>query len=173
MEAEVNSPDFTDILTLRLDERSQQFFERMRQQHYPPALNQIAAHLTLFHTLPESDDVRAALTSAAACAPFSLKVTGLRSLGRGVAYTLASVELNALHRTLAAAFADELSAQDRQKFQPHVVVQNKATGEQAKYLKAALAAGFSTFWVEAVGLDLWRYLGGPWELREHFPFAAR
>ena len=126
---------YTDILTLALDPNSQTHFEQMRQQHYPSALNRIGAHLTLFHTLPESEEVRTALHAAAARQPFTMRVTGLRSLGKGVAYTLESRELLALHKRLSTAFAEHLSRQDQQKFQPHIVIQNKASGEEARALK--------------------------------------
>ena len=164
---------YTDILTLALDSASQEHFEQMRQQHYPAELNRIGPHLTLFHTLPESERIRTELQAAVARQPFTMRVTGLRSLGKGVAYTLESPELLALHRRLSTAFAEHLSPQDQQKFQPHVVIQNKATGDEARALKALLTAGFRTFDVEAVGLDLWRYLRGPWQLRERFPFQAK
>ena len=74
----------TYVLTLRLDESSQAFFEKMRQAHFPPERNQIPAHLTLFHQLPETRDVLASIETVADDQPvFSLDVTGLRSLGRG------------------------------------------------------------------------------------------
>lgn len=163
---------FTDILTLALDPASQAHFEHMRQQHYPATLNRIGAHLTLFHTLPESEEVRSTLLEAVARKPFTMRVTGLRSLGKGVAYSVESPELLSLHKHLSTAFAEHLSPQDKQKFQPHVVIQNKATGEEARTLKAMLTAGFRTFEVEATGLELWRYLNGPWKLRERLLFAS-
>jgi 2'-5' RNA ligase len=166
------SPGHTHIVKLRMDDTSQAFFERMRQVHFPPERNQIAAHLTLFHTLPNIDEVKDVLRRVAGQrAPFAMHVTGLRSLGRGVAYTLKSAELAAMHEELAEAFSDHLSAQDKQKFMPHVVVQNKAKPEKAKALLAELDRQFVGFEVGAVGLDLWHYLGGPWELAETFSFG--
>ena len=165
-----HEPTYTDILTLALDPASQAHFEHMRQQHYPSALNRIGAHLTLFHTLPESEEIRTRLLEATTRAPFTMRVTGLRSLGRGVAYTIESPELLALHKRLSTAFAEHLSPQDKQNFQPHIVIQNKATGEEARTLKALLTAGFRQFEVQATGLELWRYLHGPWQLRERLLF---
>ena len=163
----------TNILTLRLDAGSQAHFERLRQAHYPRHLNRIAAHLTLFHTLPDIPEITAVLQREAdGRGAFGLEVTGLRSLGRGVAYKLVSPELRTVHATLATAFADHLTAQDRQPFQPHVVVQNKATAEAAKALLAELQGEFQPFAVQALGLDLWHYLGGPWELAQSFSFSA-
>jgi hypothetical protein len=40
------------ILTLRMDERSQERFDRLRETHFPPERNYLRAHLTLFHKLP-------------------------------------------------------------------------------------------------------------------------
>ena len=163
----------TNILTLELDEASQAWFEQMRQAHYPAHLNQIAAHLTLFHTLPDTAEMYEALRIAAEWqARFAMQVTGLRLLGRGVAYQVGSRPLLDLHAGLAEAFREHLSAQDRQRFVPHVVVQNKATPERAKILLAELQVGFQARRVEAVGLQLWHYLGGPWELAESFGFSG-
>lgn len=163
----------TNILTLEMDEASQAWFEGLRQAHYPAHLNQIGAHLTLFHTLPDTAEVWQALRVAAeARAPFTMQVTGLRLLGRGVALQVGSRALLNLHAELVEAFRQDLSAQDKQRFVPHVVVQNKATPERAKALLAELQAGFQTRQVQATGLQLWNYLGGPWKLAERFGFMA-
>lgn len=157
------------IVTLQMDEASQAFFEGMRRKHFPPERNVIGAHLTLFHTLPETTEISDALRwIGEQNGQFAMEVTGLRSLGRGVAYTLRSAELLALHRELSDVFRDHLSAQDKQKFGPHVVVQNKATGDAARKLLGELTAGFVPFRVMGTGFELWRYLGGPWELVERF-----
>lgn len=161
------------LVTLALDPDSQAHFEAMRQQYFPPALNCIAAHLTLFHALPASQAVQAVLQQeAAALRPFPLEVSSVRTLGRGVAYFLESPELKALHRRLAQSFQDQLSPQDRQGFRPHVVVQNKVNPAEAKALHAVLSAGFKHWQVQAHALEWWNYLGGPWELRERLRFAS-
>jgi hypothetical protein len=158
------------ILTLELDPASHACFNRLRQLHYPAALNQIDAHLTLFHTLPAAAGIMATIERAAHHPPFELRCTGLRSLGRGVAFTLQSPPLLALHRQLAASFEPHLTAQDRQPLQPHVVVQNKTDSATAKALLAELQAGFTPFTVHATGLHLWDYLNGPWRSAALFAF---
>jgi hypothetical protein len=40
------------ILTLGLDRASFERFEALRRAHFPPALNRVPAHVTLFHHLP-------------------------------------------------------------------------------------------------------------------------
>ena len=163
----------TNILTLHLDADSQAHFDAMRQAHYPAALNQIAAHLTLFHTLPDQPGINDLLEQLTAThTDFTLRVTGLRSLGRGVAYTLASPDLLALHKELAAAFASDLTAQDKQRFQPHIVVQNKVTPERARTLLTNLQHDFQALEVRAEGLHLWHYLNGPWKLAKNFSFRS-
>ena len=160
-----------DILTLRLDEQSQQRFDNLRKQHFPPERNHIPAHLTMFHALPSLPRVAAQLATAASTrASFAVRVTGLRSLGKGVAYKLASPELLALHAELSTSFADDLIPQDRQRFQPHVVVQNKTTPVAARQLLAQLTEQFAPWLVTAEGLDLWHYLGGPWQHVQTIPF---
>ena len=84
------------ILTLALDERSFAFFAAQRRRYFPPERNLIPAHLTLFHKLPAAHEEAIVATLACAAAqlsPMTLDVTGLRSLGRGVAYVLSSPAL--------------------------------------------------------------------------------
>jgi 2'-5' RNA ligase len=153
------------IVTLLLDPASQARFDDLRAAHFPPARNHLAAHVTLFHALPGEGEpqVRSDLAELARRAPFPVAVTGLRPLGRGVAYDLASAELAGLHRELALRWRDDLTPQDRQPLRPHVTVQNKVAPEAARALLADLQADFTPYDVQAEGLALWRYLGGPWE----------
>ena len=163
----------TTIVTLSIDAESQAHFDRLRKEHYPSQLNRIAAHLTLFHALPDAEDVRAVLANAAAgCGSFSVRVSGLMSLGRGVAYAVESPALMALHAELASAFKFHLIPQDRQRFRPHVVVQNKVSGAEAKALLGKLTGNFAPWEVRAEGLSWWNYLGGPWSPREKFTFTT-
>ncbi len=161
------------VLTLALDDEAQSRFEGERQQYFPPALNRIPAHLSLFHTLEEEPETFAALEAASARqATFSMQVAEVKSIGKGVAYFLQSAEAKALHRTLSEVFAEQLSAQDRQGFRPHVVVQNKVTPAAAQITLMQLQVRFRPFSVSAVGLDLWRYLGGPWLHLRRFHFNS-
>ncbi|MET0527292.1 MAG: 2'-5' RNA ligase family protein [Microvirga sp.] len=162
------------ILTLALDEQSFTFFDGQRRRYFPPARNFIPAHLTLFHHLPGAHNgkiQKILATAAASRTRFPLAVTGLRSLGRGVAYTLQSDELSNLRGNLAPECAHWLTPQDRQKHQPHVTVQNNVEPPTARALLAALSEAFVPFEVQGIGLDLWWYRGGPWEKVRRFLFA--
>lgn len=163
------------ILTLALDDLAQDYFNALRCQHFPPKINYLAAHLTLFHHLPGTEVAAVSEQLRIYCsaqAPLPLHVTGLRSLGRGVAFTLENDELRALHRRLQAAFAAYLTPQDQQKLQPHVTVQNKVDHAAARQLLADLQAGFVPFEAVGTGLHLWAYRGGPWESVARLPFGA-
>jgi len=162
------------ILTLALDATAQAYFNDLREQHFPPKINYLAAHLTLFHHLPGAD--RAGVSEqlrhiSHGQAPLPLRVAGLRSLGRGVAFTLENEELRALHRRLQAAFAPHLTPQDQQKLQPHVTIQNKVDPAAARQLLTELQATFEPFEAVGTGLHLWAYRNGPWESLAEFPFA--
>jgi 2'-5' RNA ligase len=171
-------PDFAPaplILTLALDADAQAYFNDLRLRHFPPAINYLAAHLTLFHHLPGAElaAVQAQLTAIAASQrELPLAVTGLRSLGRGVAFTLENDALRALHRRMQADFAAHLTPQDQQKLQPHVTIQNKVAPAEARALLGDLQAGFTPFEAVGTGLHLWAYRNGPWESLAEFPFAS-
>lgn len=160
------------IVTLLLDDDAQARFDRLRAEHFPPERNFLAAHVTLFHALPGErlDAVLADLRDAAVREPFDVAVTGVRFLGRGVAYSLASPELAALRAGLVSAWQPWLTPQDRQKHAPHVTVQNKVAPAVARALHEQLAAEFFPYEVRARGLGLWRYLGGPWAPVAELPF---
>ena len=152
------------ILTLQFDGDSQAFFQTQRTRYFPPAINYIGAHLTLFHNLPGEQFEAVLKKLARVCAaqePFALEVCGLMKLGRGVAYALEAPALQALRRTLAAAYEPWLVKQDRERFRPHVTIQNKVSPAQAAALYEHLAADFEPFEARAEGVQLWFYEGGP------------
>lgn len=154
------------ILTLAMDDRSQEHFDRLRERHFPPERNYLGAHLTLFHKLPGDHEAEISAELDEVCQdhePVTFDVVGIRSLGRGVAYELSSPGLSALRRDLVTRWEPWLGAQDRQGFKAHITVQNKVLPETARNLHGQLQAEFSPFEVEGQGLSLWRYLDGPWE----------
>ena len=154
------------ILTLKIDDASQGMFDRLREEHFPKERNFIPAHLTLFHMFPGDGEYEISSTLQDLCRqrkPFSLTVTGLVFMGRGVGYRLESSTLPTVRKELADGWWPYLGAQDRKGFRPHVTVQNKVSPEVARDLHRRLEDSFSPFEVCAEGLLLWRYLGGPWE----------
>ena len=161
------------IVTLLLEEAAQQRFDRLREQHFPAERNFLAAHVTLFHALPgeQLDAVRADLAASADRPAFDVAVTGVRFLGRGVAYSLASSGLAVLRAGLVSSWEPWLTPQDRQRHAPHVTVQNKVAPAVARALHERLLAEFVPYDVRARGVGLWRYLGGPWKPVDEFAFG--
>lgn len=162
------------ILTLQMDATSAATFTQLRRLHFPPARNWLDAHITLFHVLPSqaSDEIsRDVAEVAAETRAFSMRVERVRFLGAGVAFDLTSTAALALRRTLAERWGRMLGRQDMQWRGPlHVTVQNKVKPEVARALHEELTRDFETRDVSAIGLELWRYLGGPWQAVETWGF---
>lgn len=164
------------ILTLQFDEASDALFEDLRRRHYPPGENRVGAHLTLFHSLPGSEEaaiIREAARLAASTPPFAVVVEGPMRLGRGVALKVASERLVAIRRVLAEAFRVHLTGQDKEKFRPHVTIQNKVAPHVADALHNHLAQTLPAFEATAEGFQLWRYRDGGWSPLAAVPFQGR
>lgn len=154
------------IVTAALDEGAFAWFDDLRRTHFPPERNVVPAHLTLFHALPGDQEETLGETLKAAASrtqALTISVRGPWSLGRGVAYRIASPPLEALRAELANAFAPHLTRQDAAPWRPHITVQNKVDPDAAKQLLQKLQHDFEPFDIVAEGLLVWRYLGGPWE----------
>lgn len=164
------------IITAALDEGAFAWFDDLRQAHFPRHRNKVPAHLTLFHALPGEHERHVVHTLEAACRgrhhPLAIDVRSPWSLGRGVAYRLASDELEGLRKELALAFSPWLTRQDQAPYRPHITVQNKAEPAEARELLERLQLEFEPFEIVAEGLFLWRYLGGPWALVDKFEFGG-
>ena len=157
------------VVTLQFDAAATEMFERRRRRYFPPEINRIPAHLTLFHALPGEEEaaVLEAVGRAAGRPPFAVKVEGLMPLGRGIAFRLSSPALMTLRADLARSFEHWLTRQDRESFRPHVTIQNKVSAEVARATQAELERTFTPFEAIAEGIQLWHYRGGPWS-----PLAA-
>lgn len=65
-----------------------------------------------------------------------------------------------------------LGGQDMQGWQPHITVQNRVSRTAADTLHQQLTHDFKPRSVMLEGLDLWRYLGAPWQLERTVSFAV-
>ena len=162
------------VVTLQLEDGARGRFEAERAELFPPGRTAVGAHVTLFHALPASlrDDVEDELGRLAAIPPFAITISEVFPLGRGVAYRLAGEEAQRLHRRLQERWRPHLTRQDAQPFRPHVTVQNKVEPEVARATLDRLRASFRPEVTRAIGLELWRYDGGPWALLRRWRFRA-
>lgn len=164
------------ILTAVLAAPAQSRFETLRRANYPPELNQVPAHVSLFHHLPGRELAAVKRRLLAVCGPLpppGVEVTGLKSTGRGVAFALLSPELDAVRAELADGWQTLLVPQDRNGYRAHVTVQNKVAGHVARATLQALSAGFSPFATTAVAIAIWRYCDGPWQALGQVAFRGR
>lgn len=161
------------ILTVILNEEAFLFFNERRKTYFPPAINYLSAHLTLFHHLPPTEaKIQTDLQQwAKETSPLPLNVSAVVSIGKGVAYKIESEALVGLHKTAQRAWLPWLTPQDRQKLWPHVTVQNKVSPPAAKETLAVLQSGFAPFAAQALGFSLWFYEGGPWRLFQEYRFG--
>ena len=162
------------VLTLTLDADSFQFFNDLRQQHFPPERNYLAAHLTLFHQLPgnEADRFVEGLEAVSTrYNPLTMLVSEVRLLGKGVGYRIESKVLQQLHRQLQKQWQSYLTAQDQQRIWPHITIQNKVSPDVARALHEQLSSEFEPFNITGTGLHLWEYHGGPWQSVKEFTLA--
>lgn len=162
------------IVTALFGRQDQAWLNQLRREHYPPDRGQLDAHLTLFHHLPPSvaEELRHRLNreTRGVRAPRA-RVSGLMSLGRGVAYRIESPELTAIRAELVEAFAGLLVPQDAVRWRPHVTIQNKVTPSLARFVLKALSRDFVPREAEIAGLATWYYRGGPWEPLSRHMFA--
>lgn len=163
----------TVILSLLVDEPAQAHLDDLRTRYFPADRLVVGAHITMFHALPDELQVDEALRREVAGVPaFEVEVTGLRSLGRGVALVLSAPPAVVLRAALATAWRPLLSRQDTQPWTPHVTIQNKVPPATAGALLARLSRDFRPWTCTAVGIGSWRYAGGPWELLDRHPFPG-
>lgn len=164
---------FPLILTLKIDDESFEFFDALRREYFPAERNFLAAHVTLFHHLPGENlesicrDISEIRNQTKV---FPLEFTRWRFLGKGSAMTIESPGLISLRTQLAKLWSADLTAQDRQKFQPHITVQNKVAPDEARTLYEKLSADWRIRSGAAKGLALWHYVAPRWNLEKEFSF---
>lgn len=158
------------ILTAIIPLPSFEYFDGLRQRHFPAERNFLRAHLTLFHALPNTPSIINDVAFACARAPIEIEVVEPVSIGKGVAFKLASAELQQLHGGLRTKWTPVLTAQDQQKLWPHITIQNKVPATDAQALLFDIKNIFAPFQFIAPGLQIWEYLNGPWQMLQQFNF---
>jgi 2'-5' RNA ligase superfamily len=164
------------IITAQMGKGDQAWADALRTANYPPESNQVRAHITLFRHLPPAylPEIKARLAAMAReCAPPPAVISGVMSLGRGVAFRVDCPDLMAIRDALAEGFTGLLTPQDQARPLLHVTVQNKVEPAVAKALYAELIASFQTRPLALTGLSAYYYRDGPWEVIQSWAFSGR
>ena len=171
----IMTPPVTDIplvITLKIDEPSQLFFDKQRTAYFPPHANYVPAHITLFHKLPAGNPaVENGLTAFAKHLAFELNVTDIILQKTSVAYSIQSKKLQQIHAQMQQTFEPYLIHNDRKLLTPHITIQNKVTAYKAYKTHAFLIADFKPFMVQALGYTSWYYVKGYWEKKKEYLFG--
>ena len=148
------------------------WLQLLRREHYPPARNQVPAHLTLFRQLPPSigPELSARLAAATAAPPPRAEIAGIIDLGAGTAFRVESDDLEVIREVIADGLHGLLTPQDMAPWRPHITIQNKVQPREARRLQQALKAEFEPRPLAIRALASWRYAGGPWEPLKTHPF---
>ena len=162
------------IVTAELGRDDFAWLNGLRRLHYPRERNLLPAHLTMFHALPPSAEaeIRQSLKSMSDRTPPKAWIAGLMNLGGGVAFRIASDELDWIREEIALRFQGLLTAQDSAGWSAHVTIQNKVRPGEARELMTSLGETYLRRPIQISGLGLHRYLGGPWEAVRTAPFRG-
>ncbi len=152
------------IVTAEIAPLDFSWLQGLRRAYYPPARNQVPAHLTMFRALPPSieAELRSRLARIVCQRAPAARIAGVLDLGGGVAFRVVSADLDRMREELAADLHGLLSSQDSVGWRPHVTIQNKVAPKVARALKAALESNFEPRLLGITGFAIHRYLGGPW-----------
>jgi 2'-5' RNA ligase len=160
------------IITIKIDDTSQQFFNEKRKQYFPAYANFVDAHITLFHKLPSDKQiVYDTLDEISKTNIFEMQVVGIKNIENFVAYDIASPTLQNMHKAMQAKFTSMLNEKDREPLWPHITVHNKATVYKAFKIHEKLLVDFKSFSINAIGFTTWFYAKKAWVKKEDYLFS--
>ena len=169
------------ILTFLTDRKHHQTMTNLRTKYFPPRLNHLDAHLTLFHALPGSKLEGAIIPvledAAKSTAPFQIQAATPFRLKRGIAIGVpkpqGGTRAKSIHSQLQNEWRGFLSDQDAGGFAAHYTIMNKV--DEAAEVDRAFHEVESS-WRPArgsiEGFQLWLYEKGRWVWQQDFPFQS-
>ena len=159
------------IITLKIDESSQTFFNELRKKYFPAHCNYVDAHITLFHKLPSQNiKIDNILEHFSKRKCFELKIADIVLQDKGVAYEIECEELLQLHKAMQDDLSKYLIRNDKKKLWPHITIQSKVTAFKAFKTHAGLLSTFKPLTATAIGFECWYYVKGYWEKKEEYLF---
>ncbi|KAM0702005.1 hypothetical protein Q7P35_010915 [Cladosporium inversicolor] len=170
------------VLTLLTDEAHQKRMTALRKKYFPPKLNKLGAHLTLFHALPESKLESTIVPTikrvAAEWQPFSVNAAKPFRMKKGIAISVPKNQggdlAQKVHGALLGAWEGEwwLSEQDAGGMRAHYTIMNKVDDEgEVTDAMEEVTGSWKGDRGTVVGLGLWRYEKGYWKWVEAFEFG--
>ncbi|KAF2163265.1 hypothetical protein M409DRAFT_37287 [Zasmidium cellare ATCC 36951] len=171
------------VLTLLTDKRLHERMTAIRNQYFPKRINKLAAHLTLFHALPESrleSNIIPLLKEVTAkTSPFAIKADKPFRLKKGFAVSVSSriggTQAKQIHQVLQDEWQREdfLSEQDAGGCRLHYTLMNKVD-EEVEISKAYddLLDHWRPESGNAEGLAVWKYDRGFWRWYKSFNFGG-
>ena len=166
------------VLTLQTNRDFHDRINDLQKQYVPAQLNNVGAHITLFHALPGSR-LNSIVTDLLEIAPpvqrFQIKTLEPRLMSHGVALDTnihhARPLWKTLHQKWGPAGADFLSKQDQQ-FDAHYTIQNQVEKDVAIKTWEKVRERFKCDKGWAIGFTLYKYTkGGNWRFHRNFEFA--
>jgi len=176
------------ILTLLTDAHTHTSMTGLRNQYFPPKLNKLAAHLTLFHALPGSklhshilpqlDSLTSSKAASSTYHASPIEATGPFRMNHGIGISVSerSGQSKAIYQDLVAAWKPFLSKQDLGDghgggLKLHFTIMNKADSEE--HVRASfdeVKRNFKPVHGMVEGLVLYRYDHGFWRQEQVFRF---
>lgn len=167
------------VLTFLTDTKHHDILTGMRKKYFPPKLNKLDAHLTLFHALPGSkleDEILPVLQDVAgstrqfqilAATPFRLR----KGIAIGVPKSHGGEDARTVHSKLKCQWQSFLSDQDAGGFAAHYTIMNKVDdGKEVDKAFQDVEEQWKPCGGTAMGLSLWRYERGYWKWQSNFDF---
>lgn len=170
------------VLTLLTDPGHQNRMTALRKKYFPPKLNKLGAHLTLFHALPESKLESTIIPTiqhvVSSRQPFPINATKPFRMKHGIAISVPAhqggAQAQEVHRALLQSWEGEgwLSEQDSGGMRAHYTIMNKVDDEdEVGRAMEEMAGSWKGDRGTVKGVGLWRYEKGYWKWVEGFEFA--
>lgn len=172
------------ILTLMTDQAHHERMTALRKRYFPPKLNKLDAHLTLFHALPESKLEGSIIPTiqhvASQTTPFSVTAKtpgqlGKHGIGIFVPRNSGGDQVREVHSALQESWKRDgwLSTQDSGGMKAHYTIMNKVDDEsEVQKAFGEVKKAFRADEGLAEGLGLWRYDRGWWRWVQGFYFRS-
>ena len=162
----------TLIITVRIEDPAQSFFDEKRNAYFPRHCNYVPAHLTFFHAAPNNISFIDSLKEAANQPENMLEANAVMPFENGMAYAVQNEHLQALHADLQEKFIDQLSGKDKKIWKPHITIQNKVTAFKALKTYKELSGNFKPYSFKAEGFNGYVYAKQKWEYSFFIPFQT-